>query len=132
MMRAVANRWARTDITGGAFAVSAAHAFQRGFGTDTGRNLVSAGLDAVMHPMIDALPFLAIRVVHDDGVAERACRAGVPVQRWRNIVSAATRGIAGGGRGEQSVIRDARDVQGETFLGRLCRKVHAKSDCYGR
>ncbi|MNT71110.1 hypothetical protein D3C72_2095610 [compost metagenome] len=93
---------------------------------------MGAGLDAVMHPVIDALAFLPVRVVHDDGVAERACRAGVPVQRWRDVVPTAPRGIAGGGRGEQSVIRDARDVQGETLLGRLCRKLHAKGDCQGR
>ncbi|MNV91408.1 hypothetical protein D3C71_1859000 [compost metagenome] len=81
--------------------------------------------------MIDALAFLSIRVVHDDGIAERAGRTGVPVQRRRNIVPAATLGIAGGGRGEQTVIRYTRDVQGETFLSRLRRKLHAKGDCYG-
>ncbi|MNV93121.1 hypothetical protein D3C71_1877730 [compost metagenome] len=80
MVRAVANGRARADVTGGAFAVGAAHALKRGFGADTGSNLVGAGLDAVMHPVIDALAFLAVRVVHDDGVAERARRAGVPRQ----------------------------------------------------
>ena len=97
MMRAVANGWARTDVSRSAFAVGATDTLECGFCADTRRDLVRAGLDAVMHPMIDALAFLAIRIVHDDGVAERARRAGVPVQRRRNIVSAATLGIAGGG-----------------------------------
>ncbi|MNU84165.1 hypothetical protein D3C71_738780 [compost metagenome] len=80
MVRAVTNGRARADITGGTFAVGAAHAFKRGFGADTGSNLMGAGLDSVMHPVIDALAFLSIRVVHDDGVAEGACGAGVPGQ----------------------------------------------------
>ncbi|MNM83798.1 hypothetical protein D3C81_958680 [compost metagenome] len=82
---------------------------------------MGAGLDAVMHPVIDALAFLAVRVVHDDGVAEGACRAGVPAQCRGNVVSAAARGIAGGGRGEQAVIRDTRNAQGETLLRGVCR-----------
>ncbi|MCY1445138.1 hypothetical protein D9M71_616430 [compost metagenome] len=132
VMCAVANRWARADVPCRAFAVGATHALERGLGADTRRNLVGAGLDAVMHPMVDTLAFLAIRIVHDDGVAERACRTSVPVQCWRDVVPTATLGIAGGGRREQSVIRDARDVQGETLLGRLRRKLHAKGDCHGR
>lgn len=131
VVRAVTDRRARADVTRGFLAVGAAEAFQGGFGADTGGYLVRGGLDAVMHPVIDALAFLAVRVVHDDGVALRGGRSGVPVQGWRNVVTAAAGSIAGGGRGEQAIVRYARYIQGEAFLG-LCRKLHAKGHCQSR
>ncbi|MCY1370054.1 hypothetical protein D9M69_571270 [compost metagenome] len=110
MVRAVANGRARADIAGGCLAVGTGDALEAGFAPGAGRDLVGAGLDAVMHPLIDALALLAVRVVHDDGVALGGCRAGVPVQCRGNVMSATARGVAGGGRREQAVIGDSRNV----------------------
>ncbi|MNR23922.1 hypothetical protein D3C85_1409750 [compost metagenome] len=130
-MGAVTDRWAGPHVAGGTFAVAAAHAFEGGFGADTGRDLVGRSLDAIVNPVVDPQAFLAVRVVHDDGVAQGARGAGVPAQ-CRGLVLAATTGrIAGGCRGEQAIVRDTGDAEGEALLG-LRRKLHAKGDCNGR
>lgn len=131
VVRAVTHWRAWAHVMGVAFAVGAADAFERGFGADTGRDLVGGGLDAVVNPVIHAQAFLPIRVVHDDRVALGTGRAGVPAQRRRLVLAAATRRVAGGGRSEQAVVRHARDAQGEALLG-LCRELHAKGHGNGR
>ena len=131
VVRAVAHWRARTHVVGVSFAVGAADAFEGGFGTDAGRDLVGGGFDAVVNPVIDAQAFLAIRVVHDDGIALGSGRAGVPAQRRRLVLAAATGCVTCRCRGEQTVIRHAGDAQGEALLG-LCRELHAKGHGDGR
>lgn len=100
------------------------------FCADTGRNMLSGGLDPVMHPVIDTLAFLTVRIVHDDGVAEGTFRARVPAQGGGKILPAAATGITGVGRREQSVIRYTGNADGEALLG-VRRQLHAKGNCNG-
>jgi hypothetical protein len=63
VMGAIARRRARADVGSGVFNVGPANPLQGRFCTDTGRNMVSGGLDPVMNPVIDTLAFPAVRVV---------------------------------------------------------------------